>query len=367
MSGRTSSHSSTRSTVSRNRLLIIGLGIVLGGVLLSSCAGIDYYRQSIGGHLSIIAKRTDVATLLEDEQTDESLKQDLRSVLEVREFASTELALPDNDSYRSYVDVARPYVLWNVVAAGEFSLVPNSWCYPITGCVAYRGYYSQTEAYAFAEVLRTQGLDVFVGGVRAYSTLGWFDDPVLNTMLDQPFSYLAGVIFHELAHQRIYIKGDTTFNESFAVAVEREGVRRWFHQHDDAAGFKLYRERLAREQRFVELVLETRKRLQHLYDQEMDGELKRSEKRRLFDALRSQYRDNADWFGGGFAQWLETDLNNAKLALMATYHEQIPAFERLLELHDGDMTAFYLAVEELGALPSEERSARIRSLARGEN
>ena len=214
----------------------------MSAALLSACTAIDYYGQSISGHLGLMAKRTEVTKLIADEQTDENLKKELQTVLDIRAFASTELALPDNHSYRSYVDVGESYVLWNVVATGEFSLTPKNWCYPFAGCVAYRGYYAETDASAFADSLKDQGLDVFVGGVRAYSTLGWFDDPVLNTMLDRPFTYLAGVIFHELAHQQVYIKDDTTFNESFAVAVEREGVRRWFHRHDDSEGFKRYRD-----------------------------------------------------------------------------------------------------------------------------
>ena len=331
--------------------------------LMYGCATIDYYGQSIGGHLSLMAKRANVTTLLADSQTEESLKQELRTVLAVREFASTALALPENDSYRSYVDVGRPYVLWNVVAAGEFSLAPKSWCYPFTGCVAYRGYYSESDARAYAAKLESEGLDVMVGGVRAYSTLGWFDDPVLNTMLDQPFTYLAGVIFHELAHQRIYIKDDTTFNESFAVAVEREGVRRWFHRHDDPEGFKRYRERLTRERRFIELVLESRERLAALYREDLAPEPMRVEKKRIFAELRARYHEDSDWFGEGYEQWLAEDLNNAKLALIATYHEQIPAFERLLALHDGDFEAFYEAVAEIGGLPLRERMARMQSLA----
>ena len=338
--------------------------MLLGAGLLCGCATIGYYGQSIGGHLSLMAKRTDVVTLLADGQTNEGLKRELRTVLDIREFASAELALPDNDSYRSYVDVGRAYVLWNVVAAGEFSLTPKSWCYPFTGCVAYRGYYSQSDARAYAASLEAEGLDVMVGGVRAYSTLGWFDDPVLNTMLDQPFTYLAGVIFHELAHQRIYIKDDTTFNESFAVAVEREGLRRWFHRHDDPEGFKRYRERLTRELRFIELVLESRRRLATLYQRELAPETMRAEKERAFADLRSRYREGAEWFGAGYEQWLAEDLNNAKLALIATYHEQIPAFEHLLALHDGDLAAFYEAVEEIGKLPPEDRAARMLSLTK---
>ena len=340
----------------------LGFGLVICTGLLCGCATINYYSQSIGGHLSLMAKRADVAELLAAEQTDADLKKALRNVLEIREFASAELALPDNDSYRSYVDVGQPYVIWNVVATKEFSLVPQSWCYPFTGCVAYRGYYSQTRARAFADTLKEESLDVFIGGVRAYSTLGWFDDPVLNTMLDQPFTSLAGVIFHELAHQQIYIKDDTTFNESFAVAVEREGVRRWFHRHNDPEGFRRFRAQLEREQRFVELVLETRESLSELYATEMSEERMRDEKSRIFDTLRTQYRERAEWFGEGFAPWLDEDLNNAKLALIATYHEQVPAFERLLQIHDGDMAAFYKAVAEIGRLSREERTRRMLSL-----
>ena len=333
------------------------------GVLLPGCASIDYYSQSIGGHLSLMAKRTEITQLLADERTDPLLKTNLRSVLDIRDFASTELSLPENDSYRSYVDVGQHYVLWNVVATGEFSLTPQSWCYPITGCVSYRGYYSHSRAREFADRLEKDNRDVFVGGVRAYSTLGWFDDPVLNTMLNHPFPYLAGVIFHELAHQQLYIKDDTTFNESFAVAVEREGIQRWLMRHDDTQGLIRYRENLLREERFVKLILDSRKRLAQLYTQPLDAEQMRAEKSEIFVDLREEYHRRSEWYGTGFSQWIDQDLNNAKLALIATYHDQVPGFMRLLEEHDGDLPAFYQEVEKIGSLSPEERTRRMRSLS----
>ena len=340
-----------------------GLGLSIWVLLLPGCTTINYYSQSIGGHLGLMAQRTEITQLLADDQTDEVLKKRLQSVLDIRDFASAELGLPNNGSYRSYVDVGQPYVLWNVVTTSEFSLTPHRWCYPITGCVAYRGYYSQIQAREFADRLKGRRLDVFIGGVRAYSTLGWFDDPVLNTMLTQPFPYLAGVIFHELAHQQLYIKDDTTFNESFAVAVEREVVRRWFQHHDDAQGFKRYRELLVREERFVQLILESREHLAELYTRDLDSEQMRAKKSDIFSNLRTQYHQRSEWFGQGFAQWFDEDLNNAKLALIATYHDQVPAFERLLAQHNGDLSAFYQEVENIGALSREERAQRMRSLA----
>ena len=342
------------------------IGLLIVAFALPGCSTLGYYSQSIHGHLSLLAQRHNIATLIADGEVDEPLKRDLEQALAIRNFASLELALPNNPSYRSYVDVGRPFVLWNVVVTEELSLRPLTWCFPIVGCVAYRGYYAQADAEAFAQGLREQGYDVFVGGVRAYSTLGWFDDPLLSTMLNQPRAYLIGVIFHELAHQLIYIKDDTTFNESFAVAVEREGVRRWFQLNGSRESLETYRQDQERDQRFIELILGTRIRLETLYGQAIADSEKRRLKKEIFSELRTQYHQDPDRFGPGYDHWFDDNLNNARLALIATYHEQGPAFERLLQRHGGDFRVFYAAVEEIGRLPPAERAARLKSLTADE-
>lgn len=338
-------------------LRLCALALVV--VFTAGCTTLGYYHQSIRGHLSLMSKRQDIAELVAERETARTLRQSLERVLEMREFASTELALPDNGSYRSYVDIGRRFVLWNVVATEEFSVRPKTWCFPVTGCVSYRGYYANSDAVAFADALRAQGHDVLVSGVRAYSTLGWFDDPVLSSMLSQREHYLAGVIFHELSHQRLYIKDDTAFNEAFAVAVEREGVRRWFLASGATDRLSAYELERSRETEFIVLVRRARDRLEALYAKALAPEYKRAEKARIFAELRSDYEAQPSRFGRDYEKWLSEDLNNAKLALIATYHDQVPAFERLLAEHGRDLRAFYDAADEIGRLPRDERLRRL--------
>jgi len=314
-------------------------------MLAGGCESLSYYAQSVNGHLSLMAARTDIQTLLDDPDTESLLRDKLSHVLAIRDFASAELALPDNDSYRSYVDVGSPYVVWNVVAAPEFSLRPKTWCFLVVGCLAYRGYYERSRAADFAESHRVQGYDVYVGGSRAYSTLGWFDDPLLNTMLNQTEAEIAAIVFHELAHQVLYINDDTAFNESFAVAVEREGVARWLAERNDQQSLADFSASQERDQRLIELLLDGRNRLGVLYERELKAESMREMKRSILESLREDYE--ASNLGVEYAGWFDADLNNAKLALVATYWEWVPAFQHMLREQDGDMQAFYRAVLEL--------------------
>ena len=209
-------------------IFAIAFVTVLGG-----CTNLGYYYQAVEGQMQIWHRSRPIKQVIDDAQTPAQIRERLELVLRVRDFASAELALPDNGSYRKYADVERPFVVWNAFAAGEFSVAPKEWCFLFAGCVGYRGYFSQAGAERFAEDLKRQGLDVFVAGIPAYSTLGWFDDPVLNTVVRYPDAQLAQLIFHELAHQVFYVAGDTMFNESFAVAVELEGVDRWLARDGD--------------------------------------------------------------------------------------------------------------------------------------
>ena len=312
-----------------------------------------------------MAKRQDVDALVDDESTPPNLKRKLERAEVIRAFAIEELALPDSGSYRSYVDVGKPYVTWNVIATPALSLEPETWCFPVVGCVAYRGYFDEADARAYGAELAGDGLDVTVAGARAYSTLGWFDDPILNTILFDAEYRFAGTLFHELAHERVFVTGDSAFNESYAVAVEREGVRRWLASTAGPGMKRAYDEERARREAFLALVLSSREKLEALYASNLDDDDKLRRKAQIFHALRLDYEKlKATWEGySGYDLWFEEDLNNAKLALLATYNVYVPAFERLLAEQGGDMEKFHQAVERLSELPKEQRDAELARLA----
>jgi predicted aminopeptidase len=341
--------------------------VLFAGVLLFSisCSTLGYYSQSVSGQLGVMAKRQPVDELISDPGTDPQLKQRLVTVQAIRRFASDTLALPDNRSYTLYADIGRPFVVWNVFAAPELSLELKTWCYPFAGCVAYRGYFARADAAAFAKRLREQGYDVYSGGVKAYSTLGWFDDPVLNTVMEYSEARLAGLIFHELAHAQLYVADDTAFNESFATAVELAGVDAWLAQQGDAGAAREYREFHARQAAFHELVARTRGQLVAVYASDIDDEGKRREKQRLIGEMGERYADlKRGWGGeGDFDAWFAADINNAQLAATSAYREYLPAFRQLLHQSDGDYARFYRAAEEIGALPAGERRRRLLALA----
>ena len=345
----------------RSRLLRI-LPVVLLASLVTACSTLGYYSQSASGQLGVMARRQPVEDLIRDPATDPQLRHRLQTVQAIRRFASDALALPDNGSYTLYADIERPYVVWNVFAAPELSLELQTWCYPFAGCVAYRGYFDEQAAQHFAGQLRRQGLDVYTGGVAAYSTLGWFDDPVLSTVIDYSEARLAGLIFHELAHQQLYVPGDTAFNESFATAVELAGVDAWLEQRGDAGAARAYHRQHARRSAFHALVAESRRQLQQAYAADSTAAEKRAEKQRLIADLRTRYAAaRHEWGGDGdFDGWFAGDLNNARLAATAAYREYLPAFQRLLRDAGGDFAAFYAAAAEIGELPREARSRRLQ-------
>jgi predicted aminopeptidase len=327
-------------------------------LLAASCSHIRYYGQAVRGGTEILAKRQPIEWLLENPEASglgEARRKRLQRVLELRDFASAELGLPDNKSYRTYVEIDRPYVVWNVVAAPEFSILPRRWCFPIAGCVSYRGYFARHRAERFAAKLERQGFDVSVGGVTAYSTLGWFADPVLSTFIDQPEARLAGLLFHELAHQVAYAPGDTTFNESFATVVEIEGVGRWLRQEGDLSTLEGYLLDRQHEIEFVGMALGARARLAELYASDQSLQVKRQLKQAIFDSLKGEYAQRHPGSDALYTRWFEGALNNSHLAAVSDYHRLEPPLAEELARLGGDLPAFYERVAELAALDQEER------------
>ena len=346
---------------SRLRMIIAGLAAVLVLLSVSSCQTVSYYSQAVSGQFQLWRAAKPIDEVIDDKQTSPALRQRLELVTEITTYATKDLALPDNGSYRRYADLGRPYVLWNVFAAPEFSLEPVTWCFPIAGCVGYRGYFSEKGAQQFASGLREKKLDVYVGGVPAYSTLGWFDDAVLNTFINYSDADLARLIFHELAHQVAYAPGDTTFNESFATTVELEGARRWLVASGRSDQISQLDTELQRQQQFVDLVMRTRESLETIYQSGAAADEMLRRKVDAYAQLRSDYQALKQQWGGysGYDRWFSQQLNNAKLASVAAYNQLVPDFQRLLAKNDNDLEAFYQAVIALTKLSPEERQGRL--------
>jgi len=320
------------------------------GALVSGCESLSYYSQAIGGHFQLLAAARPIDDWLADPTTPADLKVRLETAQRIREFASHDLHLPDNGSYTSYADLGRRYAVWNVFAAPEFSVEPKPECFPFTGCVAYRGFFSEHEAERYAEKLRQEGYDVYVGGVLAYSTLGWFDDPLLSTVIRYPEAQVARLVFHELAHQLVYAKNDTTFNESFAATVEEEGVRRWLESQHRTAELEAFQAARQQKREFYVRVKETRERLQTIYASHLPREAMLEQKRGEFERLRA-----------AFPNVVPAEPNNAFLVSVALYTELVPAFERLLAASGGSLDKFYARARELAR---EDRAQRDAVLAR---
>jgi predicted aminopeptidase len=335
--------------------------VPLLALLLGGCSTLDYYAHLGQGQWQLLQARQPIERLLHDTATDPDLARRLTLSQQARSFASASLQLPENRSYRLYADLKRPFVVWNVFATPEFSLDPELHCFPIAGCVAYRGYYQQGRARGAAALLRQQGLDTYIGGVEAYSTLGWFDDPLLNTMLRWSDERFIAVIFHELAHQQYYLPGDTAFNESFATFVEREGLRQWYAAHGETPPASDDHQR----QQFIELVLASRERLRRLYASDLPEPEMRIAKQAEFGRLRRDYRAlrQREWGGQGrYDAWIESPLNNAKLLPFGLYDQWVPAFATLFTREGRDWRAFYAAVTALGRLPEADRRAALEGL-----
>jgi predicted aminopeptidase len=329
---------------------------VLGGL----CGGC-YLMQSAEGQLQLMRARQPISKVINAASTPAKLRSQLQAVASIRDFASRELALPDNGSYRSYADVGRPYVVWNVVAAPEFSVDPKVWCYPIVGCVAYRGYFVEARARGFAAEQRKRGLDVVVGGTAAYSTLGHFDDPILNTMMGWDDVELASIVFHELTHQLLYVANDAAFNEALATTVEEEGVKRWLQAQGRAQDLARHRLEQQRYLQVIGLLVATRDQLRVVYARQESVESLRAEKRQAFAGLRGAFAQLRDEWGGHapFEAWFDQDINNAHLASVATYFLCVPGFERELRAVNGDLPAFYRRARELAKMPQRARDALV--------
>lgn len=330
------------------------------GLALSGCGSLGYYAHVAKGQGELIVHRRDVAKVVDDPATDPAVRRKLQLAQQARRFASAALGLPDNRSYTGYVPLDRPYVVWNVFATPRYSVSPVTHCFLFAGCVAYRGYFSRDKADREAARLQAAGDDVYVGGVPAYSTLGWFADPILSSMLRWDDDELAGTIFHELAHQLVYVKDDSAFNESFASFVQEEGVRQWRQSRGlpppDA------REK-AMDEAFTRLVLDLRDRLKALYASGIDSDAMEDGKQREIAAFRTRYARwrERDWPGDHrYDRWVAAPINNARLLPFGLYDRWTPAFAALYRQAEGQWPAFYASVRALARLPSARREQSLQ-------
>jgi predicted aminopeptidase len=354
--------------------------LLLGVLGLSGCHTLSFYGQAVKGQYQIFAHQESIDQLMAEADTPRALKQRFELLRDLRAFANANLKLPIDSHYRKYVDVHRPFVVWNVEAAPEFSMAPKTWWYPLLGSLQYRGYFSKPGATNYAGYLRAKGYDVSVGGVGAYSTLGWFKDPVLNTFIFEPDADLAEIIFHELAHQRLFARGDTDFNEAFATTVGQEGARRWLKVRGNSSGLSEYHAHLQRSDQFVHLVMSTRAKLEELYGdvRTEDGRIKaavrrnsestdqlRQRKQQILREMQDQYtRLKTNWGGDEeYAGWFKHPINNAHLNSVAAYYDLVPAFEQLLAANGGDMEKFYQAAEQISKKAKPDRHEQLRGLA----
>jgi len=350
----------------RRRRWPIVLAVIGGAVTLAACAAfetVDYYWQGAAGQWDLISRSEPIPAVIG--KSDAALAQRLERIRQIRAFASQDLGLPDNGSYTRYTDLGRPFVTWNVFATPELSMTPRQWCFPIAGCVNYRGYFRETEAQGEQQRLKAAGDDVYVGGVPAYSTLGWFDDPVLSSFVRWPETEVARLIFHELAHQLLYVKSDSVFNESFATAVEEAGLARWLAQRDDPQ----LAQQAARTDRlrakFRDLVRTTRSRLYEIYGSTLSDDDKRRGKAAALAAMKAAYdSEKAGEPGlGGYDRWFAQQPNNAALAAIGIYTDRVPAFRELLHEVNDDLPRFYERVRALSELPKPARDAELDVLS----
>ena len=345
---------------------LLGAAVLAAAVCLTSgCETLGYYAQAAGGHVDLMQRARPVSEILADPATPASSREQLQLSQRLRAFAVSELKLPDNRSYQRFADLGREAVVWNVVAAPELSLTLKTWCFPVMGCVGYRGYFDKAGADELATQLRSQGFEVYVYGVPAYSTLGWSNwlggDPLLSTFIGWPEADLARLIFHELSHQVAYAADDTTFNESFAVAVERIGGRRWLAQHASDATRAQAADQDRRRVEFRAFAMRWRGELETLYASAQDDAAKRQRKAEAMARMRAEYEAlKAGQWGGNKAldAWMAR-ANNATLGVMAAYFERVPEFEALFERCGSDFTRFYAEVRRLAAMPRAERLAAL--------
>jgi predicted aminopeptidase len=327
-------------------------------LILSACASPGYYVQAAAGQWQLMHARQDIGELLESEDTDPALAVNLQKATEILSFAEDELGLPTGESYQSYVETGRSAVSWNIVATPEFSLEAKKWCFPVAGCVPYRGYFKQEKAEKFAHKLRAKDLDVAVSPATAYSTLGWFKDPLLDTMIRGSDTRLASTLFHELAHQRLYISGDTSFNEAYASFVELIGVKTWLVEMNKPESIAGRTKLRAARRDFQQLLSSTRNKLSALYQQKLSDTEMRSSKAMILEDLRAQYAlmIEKNWQGRDyFAAWMSSDINNAHLALLQSYQGGLCAFSNLFQISGTDMIEFHHQASLLADMKQEDR------------
>lgn len=347
----------------------LGRALLLVALAASSgCATVGYYAQAVNGHFDLMSKRQPLEQVMNSEDTDPEIRRKLELLRDARKFAVAELGLPNNNSYTTFVKTGKKNITWNVVATPEFSMSPKTWCFPVAGCVSYRGYFAEADAKSYEAELKAQGFDTQIGGASAYSTLGWFDDPLLDTMLRGSDIRLAGVLFHELAHQVLYVKDDSSFNEAFATFVEQQGAKIWLESIGRQDTIPAYDRYLERQVDFNNLLQKTRGDLVNLFREQPPSEVAdieqlRKAKLAVFDTMLENYEvmKAEQWDGfDGYDNWFAKETNNARLISVSTYLKWVPAFEVLYDESGGDFKAFYKAATEWSKLPGQDRSAKLQ-------
>jgi len=348
-------------TARLQRILRRSLLVLVTAVALASCGTVKFYTQAARGQWEIMGKARPIPEVLADPATGGKLKQRLRLVQELRDFARKELHLPAEKQFGGYTDLGRPYVVWVVFASKEFSVKPKGWWYPLVGTLSYRGFFDAASAKAEGKKLKDQGLDVYVGGTEAYSTLGWFADPVLNTFLHRDDASLAELIFHELTHARLFIAGDTDFNEALATAVGQAGVRKWLRSRGRMDDLAEYEQGLTQDREIIDLLLSTRGELETLYATPSSAPSLREAKAAAFQRMQIRYGEiKRRWTGDSrYDRFFEQPMNNARLNTVATYYDLVPDFERLLKRWDGDVNVFLAKVEAMKSQSKDERRASV--------
>lgn len=344
-----------------------GVMAVMCALVLTGCSSVGFYAQAVQGHMALMRARVPLDQALSGSALSEVERRKLEIAREARRYAVTELGLPDNGSYTSWVKLDRPAVTWNVVATQPYSMRPEQWCFPIAGCLSYRGYFERADADRYAASLADQGLDVAVNGSAAYSSLGWFEDPLVSTMMRGSDTSLVGVLFHELAHQQLYVSDDSSFNESFATFVELAGVEQWLRDADQAQQAAPWRAQRTRRDAFVALLADTRKRLTDVFSSGGEPAQLQAAKDAEYARLSRDYQSlKASWGGySGYDSWFRRPVNNARLAGVGTYTQWVDAFAALFEQSGRDFHRFFESAAALGELPRAERRERLLALSPG--
>lgn len=353
----------------RRWIAVICLVVVVGTSL--GCSNLRYYSQAVSGHWDVVLRTKPIEKIVAESETSETLRRKLRLVLEAREFAEQELGLKAKGHYLKYADLGRDSVVYNIYAAPEFSMAAHKWWYPFIGRQSYRGYFAKEDAVACATDLRGQGFDVYVGGVDAYSTLGWFKDPVLNTWINDNDEEVVALVIHELTHQRLYIDDDTSFNEAFATAVEIVGTRMWLQQKGDVAALQKWEAQQSRRGRFIALIKATRSKLKKLYGDAPPADIEQTRTKKhqtLQDFRRQLIQMRAEWGStNAYSSWLNKPVNNARLNTVSTYFDLVPAFLALLQRHGTDFESFYEEVEKIGDLDKAKRKEFLTAVTAEKN